>query len=136
MTHYLLCKYIDHCKISDDNNGFIGCAEYIYDDMDNTMEDDEAEGIQESIKNSSKYTIVSVKHSGSDQVRFNIMVQWDTRSSSTVSIPNGLVKFLVNEFDLYTHTNTPLQCYTEYSRVVDETKYIFRCHPKYKSKGA
>ena len=49
----LLCKYIDHCKISEDNNGFIGRVEYIYDDMDNTMEDDEVEGVQESIQNSS-----------------------------------------------------------------------------------
>ena len=39
-------------------------------------------------------------------------------------------------YRLFTDEKKQIVCSTEYSRAVGDTKYVFRAHPNYKSKGA
>ena len=103
------------------------------------MDEDGNPIVAESTSYGTKYTIWCERNdvnSNSNEPAWNIKVKWHTRSTSNLELPKGQIQYLANMYRLFTDEKKQIVCSTEYSRAVGDTKYVFRVHPNYKSKGA
>ena len=102
----LLNKFILYCEISSNNNGYIGQVQYVYENNPDGMNFDEIdeEGnpiVVESTSYGTKYTIWCERNdvnSNLNEPACHIKVKWNTRSTSNLELPKGLIQYLANMY--------------------------------------
>ena len=103
---------------------------------DKKLRDSQVEAIDDAevIENNQPHNddvVESVKYATTCHIAVannNIVVEWNTRSESLPSLSNGLLRFIVREFDLAAQPNKSVTLYTQYKR----NGTTFRCHPCYR----
>ena len=115
----LLNKFILYCQILSNNNGYIGQVQYVYETNPDEMNTDDMDEdgnpiVVESTSYSTKYTIWCDRNdvnTNPNESAWNIKVKWNTRSTSNLELPKGLIQYLANMYRLFTEEKNTLLFY-------------------------